>query len=65
MLDNECSHDFKGAIRSQMTYQLATAHDHRRNIAEKVIQTFKHHFIAISCGKDKTFPMYLWYRPLE
>ena len=43
MLDNECSQDFKDAIRkNNMTYQLAlaTAHDHRRNIAEKAIQTF-------------------------
>ena len=50
MLDNECSQDFKDAIKgNNMTYQLATAHDHRRNIAEKAIQTFKHHFTAILC----------------
>ena len=39
-----------------MTYQLAMAHDHRRSIAEKAIQTFKHHFIAILCGTDEIFP---------
>jgi len=42
-----------------MMYQLATAHDHRRNIAEKAIQIFKHHFIAILCGTDETFPIHL------
>jgi len=66
MLDNEFSQDFKDSIRkNNMTYQLVTAHDHRRNIAEKAIQTFKHHFIAILCGTDETFPMHLWCRLLE
>jgi len=60
------SQDFKDAIRrNNMSYQLATAHYHRRNIAEKAIQTFKHHFIAILCGTDETFPMHLWCRLLE
>ena len=35
-------------------------HDHRRNIAEKAIQTFKNHFVTILCGTDKDFPLYLW-----
>jgi len=66
MLDNECSQDFKDAIKkNNMTYQLATVHDHRRNNAEKAIQTFKNHFIAILCGTDETSPMHLWCRLLE
>jgi hypothetical protein len=66
MLDNECPQDFKDAIKeNNMTYQLGTVHNHRRNIAEKAIQTFKHHFIAILCGTDETFPMHLWCRLLE
>ena len=66
VLDNECSREFKEAIKeNQMTYQLADAHDHRRNIAEKVIQTFKDHFVAVLCGADDTFPMHLWDRLLE
>jgi len=44
---------------------LANAHDHRRNQAEKVIQTFKSHFIAILCGTDEEFPMTLWNRLLS
>ena len=51
--------------KNTMTYQLATAYDHRRNIAEKAIHTFKHHFIAILYGTDETFPMRLWCRLLE
>ena len=48
-----------------MTFQLADAHDHRRNVAEKAIQVFKAHFISILCGADESFPMHLWDRLLE
>ena len=61
VLDNECSEDFKANIkRNNMTYQLVPPHDHRRNRAEKAIQTFKDHFVAILCGADKEFPLNLW-----
>jgi hypothetical protein len=43
-----------------MTYQLVPPHDHRRNKAEKAIQTFKDHFVAILCGADTSFPLNLW-----
>jgi hypothetical protein len=33
---------------------------HRRNMAERAIQTFKNHFIAILAGTDPTFPLHLW-----
>jgi len=65
ILDNECSKEFKVAIKTNnMTYQLVPPHDHRRNRAEKAIQTFKAHFIAILCGADHTFPRHLWDRLL-
>ena len=32
-----------------------------RNAAEREIQTFKNHFIAVLSSKDKKFPMHLWY----
>ena len=35
-------------------------HDHYRNAAEKDIQMFEDHFIAMLCGTDDTFPMRLW-----
>ncbi len=61
ILDNESSTDFKAAIaKNCMTYQLVPPNDHRRNIAEKAIQTFKAHFIAIICGTDKSLPLHLW-----
>eukprot|EP00804_Cyclotella_cryptica_P006781 CCRYP_019523-RA/>CCRYP_019523-RA protein AED:0.40 eAED:0.40 QI:0/0/0/1/0/0/3/0/477 len=47
VLDNEISAAYKLAITaSGMTYQLVPPDDHRRNIAEKAIQTWKDHFIA-------------------
>jgi hypothetical protein len=60
-LDNECSAEFKATIKkNHMTYQLVPPHNHRRNIAEKGIQTFKAHFISILCDVDKLFPLHLW-----
>jgi hypothetical protein len=56
VLDNECSEKFKAQIhKNNMTFQLVLPHNHRRNIAEKAIQTFKGHFISILCGIDTKF----------
>ena len=61
ILDNEISAEFKQAISDNgMRYQLVPPNDHRRNIAEKAIQIFKDHFIAVLCGTDENFPMQLW-----
>ncbi len=35
---------------------------HRRNLAERAIQTFKSHFLAILAGFNPLFPMTLWDR---
>jgi hypothetical protein len=41
ILDNQASEAYKDAIRALgMTYQLVSPDDHRRNMAEKAIQTF-------------------------
>jgi hypothetical protein len=65
ILDNECSDQFKSIIKlNKMTYQLVPPHDHRRNRAEKAIQTFKNHFVSILCGTDSSFPLHLWDRLL-
>jgi hypothetical protein len=45
-------------------FQLAPPDDHQRNPAERAIQTFKNHFIAMLCSTDKNFPMHLWCRLL-
>jgi hypothetical protein len=61
ILDNECSNNFKEAIKTNnMTYQLVSPHNHQQNKAEKAIQTFKDHFVAILCGTDTSFPLNLW-----
>ena len=61
VLDNECSEEFKEAIKdNKMTYQLVPPDDHRRNIAERAIQTAKSHIVSVLCGVDPNFPMHLW-----
>ena len=45
ILDNEASEAFKLAIRQNCDLQLVPPDTHRRNQAERAIQTFKSHFI--------------------
>ena len=61
ILDNEVSVRFKAEIKKNCEMQLVT---HRRNLAERAIQTFKNHFVAILSGVDESFPMPLWDRLL-
>ena len=35
-------------------------HNHRQNLAERVIQTFKNHFKSVLAGVDDSFLMRLW-----
>ena len=61
VLDNEASSAYKQAIReSNMTYQLVPPGDHRRNVAEKAIQTWKDHFVAAISGTAESFSLHLW-----
>ena len=60
ILDNEASDAFKQEISKNCKYQLVPPDTHRRNLAERAIQTFKSHFIAILSGLDESFPMPLW-----
>eukprot|EP00804_Cyclotella_cryptica_P005330 CCRYP_020410-RA/>CCRYP_020410-RA protein AED:0.19 eAED:0.19 QI:0/-1/0/1/-1/1/1/0/760 len=61
VLDNEISAAYRDAITtSAMTYQLVPPDDHRRNIAEKAIQTWKDHFISALSGTADNFPLHLW-----
>ena len=43
---------------------LVPSDNHRRNLAERAIQTFKNHFKSILAGVDNSFPMRLWDRLL-
>ena len=64
ILDNEASDEFKNEIRKNCNLQLVPPDTHRRNLAERAIQTFKSHFISILAGVDPSFPMNLWDRLL-
>jgi hypothetical protein len=60
-LDNEASLALRNYLTKQgIKYQLALPHIHRRNNAERAIQTFKNNFIAGLCSVDPTFPLKLW-----
>ena len=60
-LDNECSEEFKELLHKEgIDFQLVPPGSHRRNAAERAIQTFKDHFIAGLCSLDKDFPLHLW-----
>ena len=64
ILDNEVSVRFKAEIKKNCAMQLVPPDTHRRNLAERGIQTFKNHFVAILSGVDESFPMPLWDRLL-
>ncbi len=59
IMDNEASAEWR-VIHKNCTIQLVPSNNHRCNLAERAIQTFKSHFIAILAGVDNTFPMQLW-----
>ena len=60
ILDNEISEAYKEEIRhTDMTYQLVPPDDHRRNLAERAIQTQKNHFVSVLSGAASTFPLHL------
>ena len=65
ILDNECSKDMKKAFRkNNLDFQLVPPHVHRRNAAERAIQTFKSHFLAGLATLPSDFPMKEWDRLL-
>ena len=61
VLDNEISTAYVAEIElTKMTYQLMLPNDHRHNIEEKAIQTWKDHFVGVISGTTATFPRHLW-----
>jgi hypothetical protein len=64
ILSNEASAAFKAEIKKNCTIQLVPPDNHRRNLAERAIQTFKNHFKVVLSGVDDNFPMRLWDRLL-
>ena len=66
ILDNECSCLMKEAFQKHgVKYQLVPPYTHRRNAAERVIQTWKYHFLAGFASCDPCFPIREWDRLLE
>jgi len=60
VLDNEASLALKAYLKISLdSFQFVPPHLHRRNTAERVIRTFKNHFISILCGVHQDFPLYL------
>jgi hypothetical protein len=65
-LDNEALDAFKQYIHQQeIQFELVPPGSHRRNQAERAIQTFKSHFISILAGVNDKFPLSLWCHLLE
>jgi hypothetical protein len=62
ILDNEVSAEFKATTvdKWKVWYQLISPDVHCCNAAERAIQTFKSHFLAIIAGLPPAFPHYLW-----
>ena len=60
-LDNEAPMSLRKYFKKRkMNFQLVPPNNHRRNYAEKAINTFKNHFIAGLCTLHKHFPLDLW-----
>ena len=61
VLDNEKSKDLLACFaEAEVDYQLVAPYSHRNNLAERAIQTFKHHFKAGLASVDPNFPLSLW-----
>ena len=65
-MENEAYTDLNMTMTSKnIKYQLFPTSNHRANNAEREIQAFKNHFIAVLCSVDKCFHIKLWYIILQ
>ena len=61
VLDNECSTEFKQAIKeNELEHELVPKGQHRRNLAERALQTWKAHIIGYLSGVTDNPPLGLW-----
>ena len=66
VMDNEISAELLAALQAgNADYQLVPPHTHRRNLAERAIQTYKNHFKAGLASVNPNFPLSEWDRLLE
>jgi hypothetical protein len=63
IMGNKASTALKHFLHSKdIRFQLVPPHVHRQNAAERAIQMFKNHFVAMLCSTDTQFPIHLWDR---
>ena len=63
VMDNEISAELKKAfVKYDVNFQLVPPRSHRRNLAERAIQTWKNHFKAGIASADPKFPISEWDR---
>jgi hypothetical protein len=61
VMDNQATKAIKEyLVTQQCKLQLVEPHNHRVNVAERVIQTFKNRFIGALGTTDNEFPVQLW-----
>ena len=61
VLDNEIYTTYRQDIKHMsMTFQLILRDEHRHNLAENAIQTWKDHFIELMSGVTAAFHAHLW-----
>ena len=66
ILDNECSTAFKNALQEKnVTFELVSPNQHRRNAAERAIRMFKNHLVSGLATCQPDFPLHEWNRILH
>jgi hypothetical protein len=61
VMDNQATKHIKQFLtENECRLQLVEHHNHRVNVAERAIQTFKDAFIAALAMMDSNFPLQLW-----
>ena len=65
ILDNEAPPQLQTVLEEKgIKFQLVPPYVHRRNAAERAIQTYKNHFVSGLCSTPTNFPLHLWCRLL-
>jgi hypothetical protein len=60
-MDNQCTKQIKKFLTdNKCELMLVEPHNHRVNVAEHAIQTFKYHFISALATTNSKFPLQLW-----
>jgi hypothetical protein len=63
VMDNQASKVIKKILTpKQCDLMLVEPNNHRVNVAERAIQTFKDHFVSALATTDSKFPLQLWDR---